>query len=255
MHQVNVFILSIDLQSGVTVRYCLKVYSCVRDKWLLFCCRTAEEKRRWLMAMAEERRLVAQDRSDGLEFPAAARQLARLAANRQQNRPPIKPRSKYLPLWRLYSVNKIRIYLKKNHNLYLYFIFILCLKYLFIVISRISFRINLHWPVWFNLFALFNIDLFLSCINLTMLQTKRIKQSRCTRCLRQWSVKAPRIRWDGRLGPGSCSVATRKARGFNRPETGLPSYRILTCKAAANDAASSCRNPGARHLDIDCFET
>lgn len=45
--------------------------------------------------MAEERRLVAQDRNDGLEFPAAARQLARLAANRQQNRPPIKPRSKF----------------------------------------------------------------------------------------------------------------------------------------------------------------
>ncbi|XP_077267562.1 rho guanine nucleotide exchange factor 3 isoform X4 [Temnothorax americanus] len=83
-----------DLQSGVTVRHCLKVYSCVRDKWLLFCCRTAEEKRRWLAAMAEERRQVAQDRNDGLEFPAAARQLARLAANRQQNRPPIKPRNK-----------------------------------------------------------------------------------------------------------------------------------------------------------------
>lgn len=86
-------LLFADHQLGVTVRHCLKVYSCVRDKWLLFCCRTAEEKRRWLTAMAEERRLVAQDRNDGLEFPAAARQLARLAATRQQNRPPIKPRS------------------------------------------------------------------------------------------------------------------------------------------------------------------
>ncbi|XP_078051254.1 rho guanine nucleotide exchange factor 3 isoform X1 [Augochlora pura] len=83
-----------DHQSGVTVRHCLKIYSCVRDKWLLFCCRTAEEKRRWLAAMAEERRLVAQDRNDGLEFPTAARQLARLVATRQQNRPPIKPRNK-----------------------------------------------------------------------------------------------------------------------------------------------------------------
>ncbi|KAF3421667.1 hypothetical protein E2986_13783 [Frieseomelitta varia] len=88
--------LFIDHQLGVTVRHCLKVYSCVRDKWLLFCCRTAEEKRRWLAAMAEERRLVAQDRNDGLEFPSAARQLARLAATRQQNRPPIKPRKKYV---------------------------------------------------------------------------------------------------------------------------------------------------------------
>ncbi|XP_034186585.2 rho guanine nucleotide exchange factor 3 isoform X2 [Osmia lignaria lignaria] len=83
-----------DHQLGVTVRHCLKVYSCVRDKWLLFCCRTAEEKRRWLEAMAEERRLVVQDRNDGLEFPAAAKQLARLAATRLQNRPPIKPRNK-----------------------------------------------------------------------------------------------------------------------------------------------------------------
>lgn len=44
--------------------------------------------------MSEERRLVEQDRNEGLEFPAAARQLARLAATRQQHRrPPIKPRS------------------------------------------------------------------------------------------------------------------------------------------------------------------
>lgn len=66
----------------------------MRDKWLLFCCRTAEDKRKWLAAMAEERRLVEKDRNDGLEFPAAARQLARLAATRQQHRrPPLKPRS------------------------------------------------------------------------------------------------------------------------------------------------------------------
>ncbi|KAK0182228.1 hypothetical protein PV327_000389 [Microctonus hyperodae] len=84
-----------DHQLGVTVRHCLKVYSCVRDKWLLFCCRTAEEKRKWLNAMSEERRLVEQDRNEGLEFPAAARQLARLAATRQQHRrPPAKPRNK-----------------------------------------------------------------------------------------------------------------------------------------------------------------
>lgn len=55
--------------------------------------------------MAEERRLVAQDRNDGLEFPAAARQLARLAASRQQNRPPIKPRSKFVHLSRISPIN------------------------------------------------------------------------------------------------------------------------------------------------------
>jgi len=64
-----------------------------------------------------------------------------------------------------------------------------------------------------------------------MLQIKHIRGSPRTRCPRQWSVvKAPLIRWDGKLGHGSCLVAVRKARGFNRPETGLPSYRILTCK-------------------------
>ncbi|XP_043497685.1 spermatogenesis-associated protein 13 isoform X3 [Polistes fuscatus] len=96
-----------DHQLGVTVRHCLKVYSCVRDKWLLFCCRTAEEKHRWLVAMAEERRLVAQDRNDGLEFPAAARQLARLAANRQRIRPPVKPRSKSYKREPTYDVSNV----------------------------------------------------------------------------------------------------------------------------------------------------
>jgi len=81
-----------DPQLGVMVRHGLKVYSCVRDKWLLFCCRSAEEKQCWLEAMAEERRLVEKDRLDGLEFPPAARQLARMAA-RCQKRPPSKPRS------------------------------------------------------------------------------------------------------------------------------------------------------------------
>jgi predicted Fe-S protein YdhL (DUF1289 family) len=87
-----------DPQLGVMVRHGLKVYSCVRDKWLLFCCRSAEEKQRWLQAMAEERRLVIKDRQDGLEFPPTARQLARMAA-RCKRRPPSKPRSKY-PLWK-----------------------------------------------------------------------------------------------------------------------------------------------------------
>lgn len=82
-----------DPQLSVMVRHGLKVYSCVREKWLLFCCRSAEEKQHWLEAMAEERRLVEKDRQDGLEFPPAARQLARMAA-RCQKRPPSKPRSK-----------------------------------------------------------------------------------------------------------------------------------------------------------------
>ncbi|XP_023726121.2 rho guanine nucleotide exchange factor 4 [Cryptotermes secundus] len=93
-----------DPQLGVMVRHGLKVYSCIRDKWLLFCCRSAEEKQRWLQAMAEERRLVVKDRQDGLEFPPTARQLARMAA-RCKRRPPSKPRSKNYKQDSGYSMN------------------------------------------------------------------------------------------------------------------------------------------------------
>ncbi|XP_039300998.1 rho guanine nucleotide exchange factor 9-like, partial [Nilaparvata lugens] len=81
-------------QLNVTVRHAIKVHSCVRDKWLLFCCRSAADKSRWLDAFAQERRLVAQDAQDGLEFAPAARQLARLAAARCYRMPPTKPRGK-----------------------------------------------------------------------------------------------------------------------------------------------------------------
>lgn len=80
-----------DIQTGVSVRHALRIYSCVRDKWLLFYLRSSSEKQRWLQAFVEERKLVAQDKSDGLEFPPAAKQLARVAA-RSQRRPPRKPR-------------------------------------------------------------------------------------------------------------------------------------------------------------------
>ncbi|XP_049821611.1 uncharacterized protein LOC109604696 isoform X2 [Aethina tumida] len=81
-----------DLHSGVNVRHGIKLYSCVRDKWLMFCCRSANDKQRWLRLFSEERRIVGQDKDSGLDLPAAARQLARLAA-RSQRRPPRKPRS------------------------------------------------------------------------------------------------------------------------------------------------------------------
>lgn len=81
----------LDVQTGVTVRHALRIYSCIRDKWLLCCLRSSFEKQQWLEAFAEERRLVAQDKSDGLAFPTAAKQLAKVAA-RSQRRPPRKPR-------------------------------------------------------------------------------------------------------------------------------------------------------------------
>lgn len=73
--------------------------------------------------MAEERRLVAQDRNDGLEFPAAARQLARLAASRQQNRPPIKPRSKFATTCTFTA--SVRLIHKRESDPELFFRFIL----------------------------------------------------------------------------------------------------------------------------------
>nr|CAD7440106.1 unnamed protein product [Timema bartmani] len=97
-----------DPQLGVTVRHGLKVFSRVRDKWLLFCCRCAVDKQRWLDALGEERRLVAQDQRDGLQFPPAARQLARMAA-RCQRRPPSKPRGKNYKRDSGYSVSRTEL--------------------------------------------------------------------------------------------------------------------------------------------------
>nr|CAD7428476.1 unnamed protein product [Timema monikensis] len=97
-----------DPQLGVTVRHGLKVFSRVRDKWLLFCCRCAVDKQRWLEALGEERRLVAQDQRDGLQFPPAARQLARMAA-RCQRRPPSKPRGKNYKRDSGYSVSRTEL--------------------------------------------------------------------------------------------------------------------------------------------------
>ena len=57
-----------DSQIGANVRHGIKIYSCTRDKWLLFCCRTAQDKGRWLDAFAQERQMVAQDLRDGLEL-------------------------------------------------------------------------------------------------------------------------------------------------------------------------------------------
>ncbi|XP_060525179.1 uncharacterized protein LOC132701359 [Cylas formicarius] len=81
-----------DCNLGVTVRHAIKLLNVARDKWLMFCCRSAKDKQRWLEAFAEERRLVDRDKNDGFAFPLAARQLARVAA-RCQKRPPRKLRN------------------------------------------------------------------------------------------------------------------------------------------------------------------
>lgn len=80
-----------DSNLGVNIRHGIKLLNVARDKWLIFCCRSAKEKQRWLDAFAEERILVLKDKNDGLELPPAARHLARVAAFRQK-RPPRKLR-------------------------------------------------------------------------------------------------------------------------------------------------------------------
>ncbi|CAG9859561.1 unnamed protein product [Phyllotreta striolata] len=81
-----------DAQLGVTVRHAIKLHSTVRDKWLLFCCRSTSDKQRWLRMFDEERKLIEQDKSEGLDLAPSTRHLARMAA-RSKRRPPRKPRN------------------------------------------------------------------------------------------------------------------------------------------------------------------
>ncbi|XP_026681638.1 uncharacterized protein LOC103511644 [Diaphorina citri] len=79
-----------DPHLGVTVRHAIKIHCSDKDKWLLFCCRSLEDKARWLAAFQQERALVEQDREDGLEFAPAAKELARMSAARcHSSRPPV----------------------------------------------------------------------------------------------------------------------------------------------------------------------
>lgn len=77
-----------------------------RNKWLLFCCRSAQDKVKWLEGFVKERKLVEQDLKDGLEFAPAARHLARIAATRCR-RPPSKPTSKIFPIQIIHTLLKI----------------------------------------------------------------------------------------------------------------------------------------------------
>lgn len=86
------------------MRHAIKLYSLVRDKWLLFCCRSSNDKRRWLQAFEEERKLVGQDKDDGFDVPHTARQLAKVAA-KSKKRPPRKPRGKFVTFSSLITLN------------------------------------------------------------------------------------------------------------------------------------------------------
>lgn len=66
---------------GVTVKHGVKIYDHMENKWLVFCCSSDKEKTKWLDALFEERKLVAQDKQEGLELSPATRKLATMFAN------------------------------------------------------------------------------------------------------------------------------------------------------------------------------
>ncbi|XP_049771951.1 spermatogenesis-associated protein 13 [Schistocerca cancellata] len=103
-----------DPQLGIAVRHCVRIVCSGRERGLVFACRSAAEKTRWLQALAEERRLVDKDAREGLEFAPAARQLARMAARCQRRRPPSKPRGKSYKRDSSHPVNNLDA---SHHNL------------------------------------------------------------------------------------------------------------------------------------------
>ncbi|CAH2004424.1 unnamed protein product [Acanthoscelides obtectus] len=98
-----------DIHLGCTVRHAIRLVSNSTEssascESVLFCCRSAGDKQRWLRALAEERRLVAQEAASDsdLGLAPAARRLAQAtaaahaqaAARGKSRRPTRKPRSR-----------------------------------------------------------------------------------------------------------------------------------------------------------------
>nr|CAH7739986.1 unnamed protein product [Callosobruchus chinensis] len=98
-----------DIHLGCTVRHAIRLVSNTSDssasgESLLFCCRSAGDKQRWLRALAEERRQVAHEAAcdSDLGLAPAARRLAQAtaaahaqaAARGKSRRPTRKPRSR-----------------------------------------------------------------------------------------------------------------------------------------------------------------
>ncbi|KAK6628181.1 hypothetical protein RUM43_001993 [Polyplax serrata] len=65
---------------GSTVKHGIQIYNYMDDKWLVFCCRSHKDKVKWLEALLDERKLVAQDREEGLNLTKSARELAKISA-------------------------------------------------------------------------------------------------------------------------------------------------------------------------------
>ncbi|XP_063840547.1 uncharacterized protein LOC135089167 isoform X2 [Scylla paramamosain] len=64
-----------------------KIHSVAKNKWYTFSCKTNPEKLKWMEAFRKERALVAADESAGFVVGEKAKNLARVAARNQRNRP------------------------------------------------------------------------------------------------------------------------------------------------------------------------
>lgn len=69
-----------------------KIHSVAKNKWYTFSCKTGTEKLKWMEAFSKERKLVAADENAGFVVGEKAKNLARVAARNQRNRPK-RPRS------------------------------------------------------------------------------------------------------------------------------------------------------------------
>ncbi|XP_045128311.1 uncharacterized protein LOC123514494 isoform X2 [Portunus trituberculatus] len=69
-----------------------KIHSVAKNKWYTFSCKTTPEKLKWMEAFRKERALVAADETAGFVVGEKAKNLARVAARNQRNRPK-RPRS------------------------------------------------------------------------------------------------------------------------------------------------------------------
>ncbi|XP_045128313.1 rho guanine nucleotide exchange factor 9-like isoform X4 [Portunus trituberculatus] len=64
-----------------------KIHSVAKNKWYTFSCKTTPEKLKWMEAFRKERALVAADETAGFVVGEKAKNLARVAARNQRNRP------------------------------------------------------------------------------------------------------------------------------------------------------------------------
>lgn len=87
-----------DEFSGATVRNAIRVHSQLKNKWYIFCCKSEDEKLRWMLKFREERIRVCRDHENGFQVSDKFRRLAQVSARNHLNTPK-KPKTQH-PLYR-----------------------------------------------------------------------------------------------------------------------------------------------------------